>query len=54
MASIVSRLDEGEKKAINFLMSHQIVKDFDEALDKLDEVIIHEDSSMENIAYDLI
>ena len=54
MASIISRLDEDEKRAINFLMSNHIVKDFDEALDKLDEVIIHEDSSMEDIAYDLI
>lgn len=54
MASIISRLDEDEKRAINFLMSNHIVRDFDEALDKLDEVIIHEDSSMEDIAYNLI
>jgi antirestriction protein len=54
MVSIISRLDEDEKKAIGFLMSNHIVKDFDGALDKLDEVVIHEDSSMEDIAYDLI
>ncbi len=43
-----------ELKAISFLLSERIVTSISEAIDKVDEVIIHENQSMEDLAFDLL
>ena len=45
---------EDQLRSIAFLLANRLVKDFDEAIEKLDNVIIHANSSMEEIAYDFI
>jgi antirestriction protein len=43
-----------ELKAIAFLLSESLATDIDDAISKADDVIIHSNQSMEDIAYDLI
>lgn len=43
-----------ELKAISFLLSEGIVSDMDEAIEKADDVVIYQNQSMEDIAYDLL
>lgn len=43
-----------ELKAISFLLSEGIVSDMDEAIEKADDVVIHHNQSMEDVAYDLL
>lgn len=43
-----------ELKAISFLLSEGIVSDMDEAIEKADEVIIHKNQRMDDVAYELL
>lgn len=47
-------LNDHELKMVGFLLRNGLVKDFEEALEKYEDVIIHEDSTMEDVAYDFI
>lgn len=54
MAEQADGLNEHELKMVGFLLRNGLVKDFEEALEKYENVIIHEDSTMEDIAYDFV
>ena len=54
MTELMEGLNDYEKKAVKFLLDNYLVNSFEEALEKYDEVIIYEDCSMYDIAYDLI
>lgn len=43
-----------ELKAISFLLSEGITSSIAEAIDKADDVIVHQNQSMEDVAYDLM
>lgn len=43
-----------ELKVISFLLSEGIASSISEAIDKADDVIVHENQNMEDIAYDLM
>jgi hypothetical protein len=47
-------LNDHELKMVSFLLRNGLVKDFTEALEKYEDVIIHENSTMEDVAYDFI
>lgn len=47
-------LNDHELKMVGFLLRNGLVKDFEEALEKYEDVIMHEDSTMEDVAYDFI
>lgn len=47
-------LNDHELKMVGFLLRNGLVKDFTEALEKYEDVIIHEDSTMEDIAYEYV
>jgi len=47
-------LNNHELKMVGFLLRNGLVKDFEEALEKYEDVIIHENSTMEDVAYDFI
>nr|WP_321267744.1 antirestriction protein ArdA [uncultured Sulfurimonas sp.] len=55
IAEAIESIDEDGVKAINFLIENHFVKDIFEAIESYeDNVRIYEDSTMEDIAYDLI
>lgn len=54
MAEQADGLNDHELKMVRFLLRHGLVKDFEEALEKYEDVIIHEDSTMEDIAYEFV
>ncbi|WP_295022709.1 antirestriction protein ArdA [Sulfurimonas sp.] len=54
IAEQAENLSYYEFKAVKFLLKNYLVKDFNEALEKYEEVIIHEDSSMEDLAYEYV
>jgi len=55
IAEAMVSIDDDGVKAINFLIENQFVKDIFKAIESYEEdVRIYEDSSMEDIAYDLI
>lgn len=54
IAEAVEGLGEHELKAIRFLIENNLVNGFEEALEKYEEVIIHEGCTMEDIAYDFV
>ena len=54
IADAAQSLNERELKAVRFLMDNHLVNGFEEALDKYEDVIIHEDMSMEDIAYEYV
>lgn len=54
IAQMMEELNEDEIKAVSFLMDHYLVTDIYEAIEKYEDVRIHENSSMEDIAYDYI
>ncbi len=54
IAEVAESLNEYELKAVRFLMDNHLVNGFEEALEKYEDVIIHEDMSMEDIAYEYI
>lgn len=47
-------LSDYEVKAIKFLLNNYLVKDFNEALEKYEEVIIHESTTFEDLAHEFI
>lgn len=54
IAEQAENLSDYDVKAIKFLLNNSLVKDFSEALEKYDEVIIHEDATMEDLAYEFV
>lgn len=54
MAEKSEFLNDYEIKAIKFLLRNNFVKDFDEAMEHFEDVIIHESTSMEDLAYEFI
>ncbi len=50
----LEELDQEQLKAVQFLLDEQLVKDITEAIEKVDDVIIYQDQSMSDIAYNLI
>ena len=53
-ASKVEDLDEDEKKNINFLLDNNLASDLDEAIERLDDVIVHKESDMKSVAQEYI
>jgi len=54
IAEAVEGLQEHELKAIRFLMDNNLVNGFEEAMERYEDVIIHENATMEDIAYDFV
>jgi antirestriction protein len=54
IAEAVEGLAEQELKAIRFLMDNNLVNNFEEAMEKYEDVIIHENATMEDLAYEFI
>jgi len=54
IAQQADELNDHELKMVGFLLRNGLVKDFTEALDKYEDVIIHENSTMQDVAYDFI
>lgn len=54
IAEAVEGLQEHELKAIRFLMDNNLVNDFEEAIERYENVIIHEDARMEDLAYEFV
>lgn len=54
IAEAVEGLDENELKAIRFLMDNNLVNGFKEAIEKYEDVIIHENATMEDLAYEFV
>lgn len=54
IAEQAESLSDYEVKAVKFLLNNNLVKDFNEALEKYEDVIIHEDATMEDLAYEFI
>ena len=50
----LSELSESKKKAVAFLLNQQITYDLDDAIGKADDVIIHENQTLEDVAYYLL
>lgn len=50
IAEQLSTLDDHEKKIVEFLLGDNIVKDLDEAISHIEDVIIYESMTMEDIA----
>jgi len=50
----LQELNQEQLKAVEFLLDEQLVKDMAEAIEKVDDVIIYQDQSMCDIAYNLI
>ncbi len=51
---LLSQLDKDRLKAVKFLLDEGITTDIDDAINKAEDVIIHHNYIMEDIAYDLI
>lgn len=54
IAEAVDGLQEHELKAIRFLMDNNLVNDLEEAIERYENVIIHEDATMEDLAYEFV
>ena len=54
MAQSVENLSNEEKNGVKFLLENHLVNNFEEALEKYEDVIIHEDMTMEDIAYNFV
>lgn len=54
IAEQAESLSEYEIKAVKFLLNNYLVKDFNEALEKYEEVIIHESTTLEDLAYEFV
>lgn len=50
----LSELSEHHQKAVAFLLNQQITYDVDDAIGKADDVIIHENQTLEDVAYYLL
>ena len=54
IAEQIDGLNDHEIKMVKFLLQNGLVKDFEEALEKYEDVIIHENSTMEDVAYEFV
>ena len=54
MAEALENLNEEEQQMVKFLLDNYLVSNFDEAIQKYDDVRVYSDSSMEDIAYDYV
>lgn len=54
MAEKVEGLSDCEVKAIKFLLKNSLVQDFYEVMERYEDVIIHEDATMEDLAYEFV
>lgn len=54
MAEKVENLSDYEVKAIKFLLKNSLVHDFNEAMERYEDVIIHENATMEDLAYEFV
>lgn len=52
--SLLEFKSDYELKAISFLLCQGLAMDIDDAIGKADDVIVHENQNMEDIAYDLM
>lgn len=52
--SLLEFKSDYELKAISFLLSEQLAIDIEDAISKADDVIVHENQNMEDLAYDLL
>ncbi len=50
----VSELSPYQQKAVAFLLSEQITYDIDDAIQRSEDVIIHENQRLEDVAYELL
>jgi len=50
----LEEVDNDKHKAIAFLLSEGIASDLDDAIQKADDVVIHENQNMEDVAYNLM
>ena len=50
----LSELSSYQQKAVAFLMGEHITYDLDDAIQRSDDVIIHENQSLEDVAYELM
>ena len=54
MAQKMERMNDHFKKMTKFLLSNNLVSNLNEAIEEAENVIIHENSTMEDVAYDFI
>ncbi|HZF70935.1 antirestriction protein ArdA [Sulfuricurvum sp.] len=54
MAEQADGLNDHKLKMVRFLLRNGLVNNFEEALEKYEDVIIHEDSTMEDVAYEFV
>ncbi len=54
IAEKMENLDDNEKKIVEFLLGDNIVHDIDEAIENIENVIVYESMTMEDIAEDFI
>jgi len=54
MAEQADGLNDHEVKMVRFLLRNGLVNNFEESLEKYEDVIIHEDSTMEDVAYEFV
>jgi len=51
---LLSRLDSDKLKAVSFLLTEGITLDVEDAIQRSEDVIIHQDQNMEDVAYSLL
>jgi len=51
---LISGLDKDKLKSVSFLLSEGITRDIKDAIERSEDVIIHEHQNLENIAYELL
>ena len=51
---LLSGLENDKLKSISFLLTEGITLDIEDAIQRSEDVIIHQDQSMEDVAYDLL
>ena len=54
IAAKMERMNDHFKKITKFLLSNNLVSNLNEAIEEVENVIIHEDSTMEDIAYEFV
>jgi len=54
MAEQIETLSESDIKAIGFLLENNLVNSFEEAMERYEDVRVHEDATLEDIAYDYV
>ncbi len=54
IAEQTDSLNEYDIKAIGFLMENNLVNSFEDAMERYEDVRVHEDSTLEDVAYDYV